>query len=156
MGQPLIPASNTTEDVLATLTDVTLIYDAALGSPPETQPLGGKVVAVPRAAIPLPKRGQLYGQQGFGRQQVVSDPLNPGGTMVRWEWVMTGGTDQIDAFVDSLTGRGSWVNAGSRATVKLMVQRLFSAGISRNTIVTQIPQFYGAVAAEVVAEQASP
>jgi hypothetical protein len=70
-----------------------------------------------------------------------------------WEWVLTGDIDPVDQFVDSLTGRPGWLVPGSRAVLKTMVQRLFSAGIPRATIATQVPQMYQAVAAEVLAEQ---
>lgn len=152
--------SATTEDTVADLVSVTFIYDPALGSPVETQPLGGRTVAVPKSAIPLPKRGSLLGQQGFGRQAVVADPTSPEtppATMIRWEWVLQGGTDPVDLFVDNLTGRPGWLIPASRATIKTLVQRLFSAGIPRSTIVNQVPLMYQAVAAEVRAEDsASP
>lgn len=140
------------QDVLADLVSVTLIYDASLGSPPETQPFGGKAVAVPPSAIPLPQRGVLLGQPGFSRQQVVPDPANPDATIVRWEWVMQGATDPVDTFVDSLTGRPGWVVPASRAVMKTLVQRLFSAGIPRATIAQQVPLMFDAIAAEVRAE----
>jgi hypothetical protein len=142
--------------VVADMQTVTFIYDTALGSPIETQALGGKEYGLPPSAFPLPRRGTLLGQAGFGRQATVADPVNPGSTMVRWEWVLQGGTDPVDTFVDNLTGKGGWTVPGSRATVKLMIQRLFSAGIPRSTIASQIPQFYNAVAAEVRAEDALP
>ena len=127
---------------LSELIPVLLVYDAALGSPPETQSWGGRIIMVPPEMIPLPQRGEIWGQRGFSRQ---------GAQM--WEWVMVGDTDPVDQFVDSLTGRPGWVVPASRAVMKTMVQRLFSAGIPRNTIATQVPQMYQAVAAEVLAEQ---
>ena len=142
------------QDVLADLVSVTLIYDPALGSPPETQSLGGQAIALPSALFPLPQRGTLLGQPGFSRQSVVDDPnsSDPTMTIVRWEWVMLGATDPIDTFVDSLTGRPGWVVPASRAVMKTMVQRLFSQGISRAAIAQQVPQLYAAIAAEVRAE----
>lgn len=127
------------------LVTVTFVYDAALGSPADTQVLGGRVVAVPPAYIPLPVRGRFLGQPGYSRQA--------GGA---WEWVLQGDVDPVDAFVDSLTGRGSWLVPQSRAVIKLLIQRLFSAGIPRSTIATQVPQMYAAVAAEIRAEDAAP
>lgn len=127
---------------LADLTPVTLIYDAAAGSPVETQPWGGRIIMVPPEMIPLPQRGKLYGQAGFSRQNAGA-----------WEWVMVGDTDPVDQFIDSLTGRPGWLVPSARAVMKLLVQRLFSAGIPRATIATQVPQLYQAVAAEVLAEQ---
>jgi hypothetical protein len=127
---------------LSELVQVTLIYDPTLGSTPDLAPLSGKVIAVNPDMIPLPLRGTFLGQPGYSRQGASG-----------WEWVLQGATDPVDAFVDSLTGKGGWTNSASRATVKLMIQRLFSAGISRTTIATQIPPFYQAIAAEVVAEQ---
>jgi hypothetical protein len=129
-------------DNLSNLVPVTFIYDAALGSPIETQPYGGKVVAVSRNEIPLPRRGKFLGQNGFSRQ-----------TAGAWEWVMQGDVDPVDQFVDSLTGKGGWINQQSRTVIKTLVQRLFSAGIPRGTINTQVPQMYQAVAAEIIAEQ---
>lgn len=132
--------------VFVDLITVTLIWDAQLGSPPELQPYGGKIVAVPPDRIPLPERGMLFGLRGYAKRD------GQGG----WQWVLQGDIDPVDAFVESLTGKATgWSNPTSRATVKLMIQRLFSAGIPRGTIATQIPQFYNAVAAEVVAEQAA-
>ncbi len=128
--------------VLSELVPVLLVYDPALGSPPETQSWGGRIIMVPPEMIPLPQRGEIWGQRGFSRQ---------GSTM--WEWVMVGDTDPVDQFVDSLTGRPGWPVPASRAVLKLLVQRLYSAGIPRNTIATQVPQMYQAVAAEVIAEQ---
>lgn len=125
------------------LVQVTMVWDAALGSPPELQAFGGKVVAVPPNFFPLPARGTLFGVRGYSRH-------NGDGT---WDWILQGDIDPVDSFVDSLTGLGGWSNQTSRATVKLMLQRLFSAGIPRNTIATQIPQFVQAVKAEVLAEQ---
>lgn len=142
------------QHVLGDLVDVTFVYDPGLGSPPETQPLGGKVIAVPPTVLPLPQRGTLLGQAGFGRQQAVADPLNPGSTVVRWEWVLQGATDPVDPFVDALTGRPGWLVPASRATVKLLIQRLYSAGIPRATIQSQVPQLYQAIAAEIRAEDA--
>lgn len=127
------------------LVTVTLVWDAALGSPAELQTYGGRIVAVPPSYLPLPPRGTLFGLKGFSRQ-----------TSGAWEWVLQGDVDPVDAFVDGLTGHGGWTNPTSRATVKLMITRLFSAGIPRATIASQIPQFYNAIAAEVVAEQGAP
>jgi len=121
---------------------VTMIWDATLGSPPEVQSYGGEVVLVPPEVLPLPARGQLLGLGGYSRTD------GSGG----WQWVLQGDIDPVDAFVDSLTGKGGWSNQTSRTAVKTMVARLFSAGIPRATIATQIPQFYQAVAAEVTAE----
>lgn len=159
MTDPLPGVVATSGDVIADLVEVTFVYDPALGSPIETQPLGGKQYGLPKAAYPLPKRGVLLGQPGFGRQQTVPDPSSttvPPATMVRWEWVLQGSVDPVDAFVDSLTGRGMWVVAASRTVVKTMIQRLFSAGIPRSTIQNQMPQLYQAIAAEVRAEDALP
>jgi hypothetical protein len=127
---------------LGELIPVLLVYDVALGSPIETQPWGGRIIMVPPEMIPLPQRGEIWGQRGFSRQ---------GATM--WEWVMVGDTDPVDQFVDSLTGRPGWLVPGARLVMKTLVQRLFSAGIPRATIAAQVPQMYQAVAAEVVAEQ---
>lgn len=152
MTQPERSDSTDTANVLADLVDVTLIWDAALGSPAGKQALGGRTIGVPKSAIPLPLRGVFLGEPGFGRQQTVTDPGDPAQTIVRWEWVLQGGTDPVDVFVDSLTGRPGWVVPQSRAVLKLMIQRLFSAGIPRATIAQQIPQLYAAIAAEVRAE----
>jgi hypothetical protein len=126
---------------------VTFIWDTTLGSPndPTLQALGGKQFLVPPDQIPLPTRGRLVGVGGYSRQ-----------TAGAWEWVIQGDVDQVDVFVDSLTGRGGWLVPASRQAVKLMIQRMFSAGIPRNTIATQVPQFYQAVVAEIQAELASP
>jgi len=81
---------------------VTLIYDAALGSPVETQPLGGRILLVPPDVFPLPVRGVVYGQPGFSRQAGTG-----------WKWVMQGNVDPVDTFVDSITGKPyGWANAG--------------------------------------------
>lgn len=128
-------------DSLADLIQVTFIYDASLGSPIESQPDGGKVVAVSKDQIPLPQRGEFLGRAGFSRQ--------PAGA---WEWVMQGDTDPLDAFVDSLTGRGAWTLAASRTTVKSMCQALYRNGFTRTQIQNQMPQLYQAIAAEVKAE----
>jgi hypothetical protein len=142
---------------LADLVEVTFIYDPALGSPIEAQSLGGKQYGIPRGNIPLPRRGVLLGQPGYGRQStVLVGTPNPDTTVVRWEWVLQGATDPVDAFIDNLTGRGGWVVPSSRAVLKLLVQRLFTAGIPRATITSQVPQMYQAVAAEVRAEDAAP
>lgn len=122
---------------------VAMVWDATLGSPVELQGFGGQVVLVPPEVLPLPARGSLLGLGGYSRTD------GSGG----WQWVLQGDTDPVDAFVDSLTGKGGWSNPTSRAAVKTMVARLFSAGIPRTTIGTAIPQFYNAVAAEVAAEQ---
>lgn len=68
---------------------------------------------------------------------------------------MGGTVDPVDQFIDSLTGKGLWLNQTSRTTVKTLAQQLFSAGIPKNTIATRLPQFYNAVAAEILAEQAA-
>jgi hypothetical protein len=86
----------------------------------------------------------VLGQPGFSRQNGQA-----------WEWVMGGTTDPVAQFVDSLTGKGGWLNQTSRTVLMTLVQRLYSAGIPRNTIATQVPQMYQAVAAEVLAEQAA-
>lgn len=130
---------------VADLVQVTVVWDASLGSPVELQSYGGAVVAVPPNYFPLPDRGTLFGVKGYSRK--VGD-----GT---WQWILQGDTDPVDAFVDSLTGRPGWVNQGARTTVKTMVQRLFSAGIPRETIATQIPLFVQAVVAEYAAEQSA-
>lgn len=127
---------------------VRLVWDAAMSSPPEFQHYNGVLVAVPPEAIPLPVRGFLFGLRGYSRQ-TANDP-------VPWEWVLQGDVDPADAFVDSLTGRGSWLVADARALVKLMIQRLFSAGIPRQTLVEQFPQLVQAIAAEVRAIDALP
>lgn len=132
------------------LVEVTLIHDASLGSAPETASLNGKVIAVPKEVIPLPRKGSLVGLPGFGRQTVIA------GGALRWEWVLQGGTDPLDAFVDSLTGRGGWLLPASRTTVKDMCQALFNKGFTRTQIQNQMPQVYSAIAAEVTAEAATP
>lgn len=124
------------------LVQVTLVWDATLGSPTELQPWGGKVVAVPPDFLPLPPQGTLFGLKGFSRSE-------GNGT---WSWILQGDVDPVDNFLDSLTGRGGWTVPASRTTVKIMAQRLFSAGIPRSTIVSQFPAFYNAVAAEIRAE----
>jgi hypothetical protein len=130
---------------ISELVRVTFVWDATLGSPAELQSYGGLVVAMPPAMIPLPDRGELFGVGGYSRTD------GTGG----WQWVIQGETDPVDAFVDSLTGRGGWANQSSRTLVKTLVARLFSAGIPRQTIATQIPQFYSAIAAEIASEQAT-
>jgi hypothetical protein len=122
---------------------VLMVWDATLGSPTELQSYGGQTVLVPPDVLPLPARGNLLGLGGYSRTD------GSGG----WQWVLQGDVDPVDAFVDSLPAQGHWTNPTSRATVKTMVARLFSAGIPRTTIATQIPLFYNAVAAEVAAEQ---
>lgn len=126
---------------LNNLVQVTFIYDTTLGSPIESQPFGGKVVAVSKDQIPLPKRGTFLGQPGFSRQ--------PSGA---WEWVMQGDSDPMDAFIDSLTGRGAWTVPASRATVKQMVQALLNRGFTRTQLQNQVPSLYSAISAEVLAE----
>lgn len=148
------------EDGVEDLVEVTFIYDAALGSPENTQPLHNTKYGVPRNKIPLPKRGVLFGQPGFGRQAVVPDPTAQAApptvaTMVRWEWVLQGGTDPVDAFVDSLTGKGGWTLPASREIVETMVRRLYTAGIPRGTITSQVPPFVQAIMAEARAEDAA-
>jgi hypothetical protein len=128
-------------ETLADLIPVTFIYDVTLGSPIESQPYGGKVAAVSRSQIPLPQRGIFLGQPGFSRQNAGA-----------WEWVMQGDTDPLDAFVDSLTGRGSWTLPASRTTVKSMCQALYRQGFTRTQIQTQMPAVYSAISAEVRAE----
>ena len=136
------------ELTLADLTEVTFIWDAALGSPPELQQYANRVVAVPPTMLPLPPRGRFLGIGGYSRQAPT-----PGGPV--WQWVMQGSTDPIDQFVDSLPAPSPWLVPASREAVKLMIARLFSAGIPRNTIATQIPQFYNAIANQVRAEEAA-
>jgi hypothetical protein len=121
---------------------VTMVWDSTLGSPTELQSYGGQVVLVPPEVLPLPARGSLLGLGGYSRTDGSGN----------WQWVLQGDVDPVDAFVDSLTGKGGWTNPTARATVKTMISRLFSAGIPRTTINAQIPQFYNAVAAEVAAE----
>ncbi len=135
---------------------VRLVWDAAMGSPPEVQSYGGALVAIPPQALPLPVRGRLFGLLGYSRQVVSGGPIP-------WEWVLQGDVDPVDAFVDSLTGRtdpttgrGVWIDQAARAAVKLMVQRLYSAGIPRQTIVDQFPLLFGAVRSEVSAILALP
>lgn len=123
---------------------VTFIYDPALGSPTEYAQYANVNVAVPKEVIPLPARGKLLGLGGYSRQV-------GGGA---WQWVLQGETDPVDQFVNGLTGKGGWTNPASKQVIVLLVQRLFSAGIPRNTIAAQVPQMYNAVAAEVIAEQA--
>jgi hypothetical protein len=127
--------------VLADLIQVTFIYDTTLGSPIETQPLGGKVVAVPPTYIPLPDRGTLLGQPGFSRQ-----------TATAWEWVMQGANDPLDQFVDSLTGLGFWVLPASRTIMKSLCQAMFNRGFTKAQIQTQMPQLYQAIINEKAAE----
>lgn len=129
-------------DDLASLVQVTFVYDATLGSVIEQQPLGGTKVGVPASCIPLPQRGTLLGQSGFSRQ--------PAGA---WEWVMTGGgtSDPFDAFLDSLPAGGVWKVPASRATVKSLVLALQNKGFTRNQIQTQVPQLYSAIATEALA-----
>lgn len=136
------------EITLDDLTDVKFIWDAALGSPAELQKYANRVVAVPPDMLPLPARGKFLGIGGFSRQVSTED-----GTA--WEWVMQGTTDPVDNFVDSLPAPSPWLVPASRTAVKLMITRLFSAGIPRNTIATQIPQFYAAIANQVRAEVAA-
>jgi hypothetical protein len=126
------------------LVKVTFVWDATLGSPAELQSYGGMIVGVPPELTPLPDRGQLFGIGGYSRAD------GSGG----WNWIIQGDVDPVDAFVDSLTGLGHWVNQGARTTVKTMVGRLFSAGIPRQTIATQVPQLFAAIAAEINSEQA--
>jgi hypothetical protein len=130
---------------VADLVRVTVVWDASLGSPPELQGYGGAIVGVPPTYLPLPDRGTLFGVRGYSRK--VGD-----GT---WQWILQGDVDPIDSFIDGLTGRPGWVNPNARATVKTMVQRLFSQGIPRETIATQIPQFVQAIVAEYIAEHSS-
>lgn len=130
-------------ETIADLVPVVMIYDVSLGSPPESQPYANQVLLLPPEFFPLPDRGVVLGQPGFSRQ-----------ASAQWQWVMTGITDPVDQFVDSLTGRGAWTNQSARTVVKTMVQRLFTAGIPRSTISSQLPAFYQAVATEVLAEQA--
>jgi hypothetical protein len=129
-------------DSISDLVPVTLIYDTTLGSPPESAPLANQIILVPPEMFPLPTRGTVYGQPGFSRQ--IGDA---------WQWVMGGTTDPVSQFVDTLTAKGVWVNQTAKSTVMTLVQRLFSAGIPRSTISSQLPAFYQAVAAEVLAEQ---
>lgn len=142
---------------LADLVEVTLIYDPTLGSPAETQALGGRVLALPPSLFPLPQQGVLLGLRGFGRQQVVAAPTpqNPDATRLRWEWVLQGDVDPMDQFVDQLTGRPGWLVPASRATTKLSLQRLLAAGVPRTGLAQQFPLLYQAIAAEVRAEVAA-
>jgi hypothetical protein len=143
MAQPVPPDTAIGIDDLV---PVFIIWDAALGSPADLQKYAGMVVSVPPDRIPLPQRGLLFGVRGYSRQGV-------GG---RWEWVLQGDVDPVDAWVDTLTGRpGGWVDQSARATVKLMAQRLYSAGLPRATIVSQFPQLVSAIATEVRAEIAA-
>ncbi len=132
---------------------VTVVWDAALGSPPELQPYGGAIVGVPPFSIPLPVRGKLFGVRGYSRQV-------PHESGTRWEWVLQGDTDPVDQFVDSLVsslpGGIPWRVATAREAVKLMIQRMFSAGLPRATIASQVPAFFQAVAAEVAARNPAP
>jgi acylphosphatase len=130
---------------VADLIQVDIVWDASLGSPPELQGYSGAIVAIPPNYFPLPARGTLFGVRGYSRN-------NGDGS---WSWILQGDVDPVDQFVDSLTGKGRWVNAASRVAVKQMVQQLFSAGISRDTIAASIPAFVQAVASEVFAEQAA-
>lgn len=138
MTQPVQPDASQ-------LVRVNVVWDATLGSPPELQAYGGQIVAVPPDYFPLPDRGTLFGVRGYSRH-------NGDGS---YDWILQGDVDPVDSFIDSLTGKGGWTNQASRASVKSMVQRLFSAGIPRDTIATAIPQFVQAVANEVFAEQAA-
>lgn len=135
---------NRDEFDVSQLVRVNVVWDASLGSPAELQGYGGAVVAVPPDYFPLPARGTIFGVKGYSRH-------NGDGT---WDWILQGDVDPVDQFVDGLTAIGRWENAASRAGVKDMVQRLFSAGIPRETIATAIPQFVQAVYQEVIAEQA--
>jgi hypothetical protein len=134
---------------LSDLVEVTLIYDAALGSPADTQQHNGKVVAVDREQIPLPREGTFLGLPGLGRQATVN-------SVVRWEWVMLSATpgDVLDQFLDGLTGRADWTVPASRATVRTVVLALLSRGFTRSQININMPQLYAAIAAEVRAEDA--
>jgi hypothetical protein len=128
---------------------VTLIYDTTLGSPIEYVNDGGKQIAVPASQIPLPQRGVFVTWPGFSRQSIV-------GGVLRWEWVMQGAIDQLDAFVDSITGKGGWLVTASRNTMKTLCQALLRQGFTRAQIQAQVPQLYQAIAAELTAEAASP
>ena len=128
------------------LVAVTLIYDVSLGSPIEYVNDGNKQIGIPKDQIPLPNRGVFITWPGFSRQTVV-------GGLLRWEWVMQGETDPLDSFVDSLTGRGGWTVAASRTTIKNLCQTLFKQGFTRTQIQNQMPNVYGAIAAE---ENAQP
>jgi hypothetical protein len=137
------------------MVSVWYIHDPQMGSPPELAHLGNTSVPVPAAAIPLKARGKLYGHRGYSRQRSVETPPASGTFEMRWEWVLMGDVDPIDQFVDSLTGRPGWILPEARATVKLMIERMFSAGIPRATIRNQVPPFFAAVQAETRAEDAA-
>lgn len=136
-------------DTVANMIEVVMIHDPALGSPPEALPLANKNVCVSQSLIPLPQRGVFLGQPGFSRQTPFGDP-----SVMRWEWVLQGDVNILDTFVDSLTGRGSWVVPTSRTTVKTIVQALLNKGFSRTQVNNQFPALYQAVAAEIRAEDA--
>jgi hypothetical protein len=102
-------------------------------------------VGIPPSYLPLPTRGTLFGIKGYSRQ--VNDQA------WKWEWILQGDADPVDSFVDGLSPAGHWKNLQARDVVKTMIQRLFSAGIPRETIATQIPQFINAIVTEYVAEQ---
>lgn len=128
---------------ISDLTQVTFVWDAALGSPTELSKWSGLVAAVPPEYLPLPDRGVLFGLRGYSRTD------GAGGL----QWVLQGDVDPLDQFVDSLTGRGGWTNLTARTAVKTMIGRLFNAGIPRGTIASQFPQLYAAIAAEITSEQ---
>jgi hypothetical protein len=142
MTQPV--AVNRDEFQVVDLVMVKVVWDATLGSPPELMSYNGAIVGIPPSYLPLPARGTLFGVRGYSRS--VGD-----GT---YEWVLQGDVDPVDSFVDSLTGRpNGWEDQSARLTVKTMIQALFSAGIPRDTIVTQFPLLVQSVAAEIFAEQ---
>lgn len=142
--------TNVTDQPITNLIPVRLVWDAALGSPPEVQGYGGAIVAVPPEATPLPIRGSLFGLRGYSRQVQPSVPIP-------WEWVLQGDVDPVDQFVDGLTGRpDGWVNQTAREFVKTTLYQLASAGIPRATLAERFPLLFSSIRTEVIEEQASP
>ncbi len=139
-----------TDTPITELIPVRLVWDPALGSPPEMEGYGGAIVAVPPEAIPLVQRGFLFGLRGYSRQVQPAVPIP-------WEWVLQGDVDPVDQFVDSLTGRpDGWVNQQAREFVKTVLYQLASAGIPRATLAERFPLLYTAIKTEVLAEVANP
>jgi hypothetical protein len=139
-----------TDTPITELIPVRLVWDAALGSPPEVQSYGGAIVAVPPEAIPLPQRGRLFGLRGYSRQVQPATPIP-------WEWVLQGDVDPVDQFVNGLTGRpDGWVDQAAREFVKTVLYQLASAGIPRQTLAERFPLLFNAIKAEAIAELSVP
>jgi hypothetical protein len=95
-----------------------------------TSAWAGKVVAL-TDGYDLPERGSLIGIPGWRR-----------GAAPDLQWVISGPTNIVDQFIDSIPGAGGWRDQVAREGYKTTAQQLANLGVPRTAIRTRLPQLY--------------